>query len=330
MEKLKILIGPGGKIPVTKYGGIERVVWNLGKELAAIGHQVTFLANKGSHCDFASIIEYDPKLKLSVQIPVQTDLFHAHAPVWEELPIPHMVTLHGNSRPNRAFNINTTFVSKNHAARYGSDVFIHNGIDLEDYGKAQLNNPRHYLHFLGRAGWRVKNLKGSVDIARKSNNHLRVLGGNRVSFDMGFKIYTDRHVRFEGMVGGDRKNKLINDSKALLFPVTWHEPLGLAIIESLYFGCPVFGTPYGSLPELITPEFGFLSDKKTEIVDALKHIDQYDRKKCHEYVCDKFTSKQMAENYLLLYEKVMNGQKLNSAPPKLLDPDHIDKLPLFD
>ena len=31
----------------------------------------------------------------------------------------------------------------------------------------------------------------------------------------------------------------------------WHEPFGIALIEALYFGCPVFGTPYGSLPEIV-------------------------------------------------------------------------------
>jgi len=74
----------------------------------------------------------------------------------------------------------------------------------------------------------------------------------------------------------------------LLFPVLWNEPFGIALIESLYFGCPVIGTPYGSLPELIPKEVGFLSSKKDELVIAVKNIDAYDRTTCNRYVMDNF------------------------------------------
>jgi glycosyltransferase involved in cell wall biosynthesis len=123
------------------------------------------------------------------------------------------------------------------------------------------------------------------------------------------------------MVGGAQKYRLINGSKALLFPVRWAEPMGLAVVESLYFGCPVFGTPYGALPELVTAEFGYLSNRKSELVDAIGHLEEYDRKKCHEYVCDNFTSAHMARNFLLLYEKVLNGEALNPKPPRLVPQD---------
>ena len=59
---------------------------------------------------------------------------------------------------------------------------------------------------------------------------------------------------------------------ALLFPVKWHEPFGLALIESLYFGNPVFGTPFG--------------------------FERFDRRRCHEYACDRFSSTVMAKNYV--------------------------------
>ena len=163
-----------------------------------------------------------------------------------------------------------------------------------------------------------------------SGYSLRVLGGKRVNLKMGLRITMDPRIRFEGMVGGETKNRLINDSKALLFPVRWNEPMGLAVVESLYFGCPVFGTPYGALPELVGPEFGRLSDSKSELVEALKHVDDYDRRKCHEYVCDNFASIHMTRNYHSLYEKVLKGEALNPRPPKLIDPDPPKFLPWYD
>jgi len=281
-----------------------------------MGHRITFLVAQGSNCDFAKIIPMNPEEPLASQIPEDVDLVHSH-----------MITQHGNSSDEREFDINTTYISRDHAKRFGSEVFVYNGLGLEEYGKPNLDRKRNYLHFLGKAAWRVKNLKGCIQIARASGYPLRVLGGTRVNLKMGMRITLDPRIRFEGMVGGETKNRLINASKALLFPVRWNEPFGLAVIESLYFGCPVFGTPYGALPELVRSEFGLLSNKKSELVDALKHIEEYDRKKCHEYICDNFASVHMAQNYLPLYEKVLNGESLNPKAPKLVHPNPPKFLP---
>lgn len=329
MEALHILMVYEGKIPTPKYGGTSRVIWHLGKELVRMGHRVTYLVSRGSYCDFASVLFYNPELKLADQIPDNVDLVHAHIPLWEPLPKPYMITRHGNSTLTRDFDINTAFVSPNHASRFGSEVFVYNGLGLEEYGKPQLDNPRNYLHFLGNAAWRVKNLKGCMNIARTSGYPLKVLGGHRINLKMGMRITLDPRIHFYGMVGGEKKNHLINGSRALLFPVRWNEPMGLAIVESLYFGCPVFGTPYGSLPELVGPEFGFLSNRESDLVEALEHVEDYDRHKCHEYVCDNFASIHMASNYLPLYEKVLNGESLNPKPPRLQDPQTPKFLPWY-
>ncbi len=116
-----------------------------------------------------------------------------------------------------------------------------------------------------------------------------------------------------------QKNRLLDASKGFLFPVRWHEPFGIAIIESLYFGCPVFATPYGSLPEIVTEEFGFLSNKSSELIDAIRNIDQFNAKKCYQYVLDHFTNVQMTNEYIKLYEKVLNGESLNQQHPKLIN-----------
>ena len=117
------------------------------------------------------------------------------------------------------------------------------------------------------------------------------------------------------MVGGEEKNKFLQGSRGLIFPVKWHEPFGLAITESLYFGAPVFGTPYGSLPELITPEVGYLSSSRTAMISHLSSNPSYSPHKCHEYARDLFNSKVMALKYLGLYEKVLNGETLNKVQP---------------
>ncbi len=92
------------------------------------------------------------------------------------------------------------------------------------------------------------------------------------------------------MVGDEVKNEILNDSKALIFPVLWHEPFGLAIIESLFFGCPVIGTNYGALPELIPPEIGFLSNSLNELTTAFQNLDTFSRSLCNDYAFSQFNS----------------------------------------
>jgi glycosyltransferase involved in cell wall biosynthesis len=323
---MNILIFHNTILPVTKYGGTERVVWWLGKALHKMGHRITFLVAKGSVCDFAKVIFYNPNLSLNSQIPAEIDVVHLSDNVPEMLEKPYLITIHGNGSVDENFDINSVFISKNHAERHNSSTFVYNGVDFDDYGKPDFLMKRRHVHFLAKAAWKIKNVAGAIELSRRSRQKLVVLGGTRLNLKMGFRFTPDTHVRFYGMVGGEAKNLLLNQSHALIFPVLWHEPFGLAIIESLYFGCPVIGTPYGSLPELVPKDIGFLSNKKTELVSQLLDlvsrqagIQHFNSKSCHEYATDNFGADKMAASYLQLYEKVLNGKKLNNLPPKLLE-----------
>jgi glycosyltransferase involved in cell wall biosynthesis len=245
------------------------------------------------------------------------DLVHLNCKVNETPKIPYIFTLHGNTNDQNPLDINTVFVSKNHASRYGSESYVHNGIDPVDYGNPGLAQKRNYFHFLGDAAWRVKNVRGAIKIAQHANIPFRVIGGKRFNFNQGIRLTFDPRIRFDGMVGGIEKNNLLKGSKGLIFPVLWNEPFGLSIVESLYFGCPVFGTPYGSLTEIIHPSVGITSNSLSSLVDGVLHAGEFDTKTCHDYVMDNFTSTQMAVNYLKKYETVLNGHPLNEIAPIL-------------
>jgi len=315
---MHILLVNNSVIPALKYGGTERVIWWLGKMLVKMGYQVSYLVAKGSSCPFAKVYEWDPAISFNNQVPESVDVVHLSSFMGEKPVKPYIITLHGNVGEIIDLDKNTVFVSSNHASRYGSECFVHNCIDIEDYGKQDLSSKRKYIDFLADAAWRVKNVRGAIKVARKAGVPLEVIGGVRFNFNMGIRLTFDRNTHFNGMKGGDEKNKIINGSKGLLFPVLWHEPFGIALIESLYFGCPVIATPYGSLPELIPAGVGFLSAKKDKLVDAIKNIDDFDRTACHRYVMDHFTADKMAIQYIELYEKVLNGECLNEVSPKLL------------
>lgn len=323
---MNIAIVINSKIPVTHYGGTQRVVWSLAKELNSLGHNVTFLAKEGSVCDFANVIFLNPQKSINEQIPKNTDVVHFNDKIPfnkidEPVLFPYIITYNGNFM-NHELDYNAVFVSKNHAQRYGSNSYVHNGLDWSEYGKVELENKRAYYHFLGKAAWSVKNVRGAINVIKAlKHEDLYVLGGYRINFKMGFRFTLTTKAHFKGMVGGDEKLRYLQSSKGLIFPVIWDEPFGLAITESLYFGAPVFGTPYGSLPEIVAPEVGFLTNNQNEMIQHLSENHVYNPKTCHEYANELFNSRLMAERYLLKYEAVMNGNKLNAVRPKSINPD---------
>lgn len=316
---MNILIVNNSIIPVKQYGGTERVIWYLGKELASLGHKVYFLVKKGSYCPFATVLPIDESLAISKQIPDYIDIAHFQFPVTEPISKPYVITFHGNHGDKYQFDFNTIFVSRNHANRYGSDSFVYNGLDWSDYEKPNLLNARSYFHFLGDAAWKVKNVAGAIDVIKKTKNErLQVLGGHRLNFRMGFRFTTSTRVSFSGFVTGRKKINLLQGSKGLIFPVRWHEPFGLAITESLYMGCPVFGTTYGSLRELVPDRAGFLANDSNKLATAIDNVEDYDRQWCHEYARDLFNSRVMAEAYLEKYHQVLQGSSLNKVKPQLI------------
>ncbi|WP_062059577.1 glycosyltransferase [Aquimarina longa] len=316
-----LIVDRSGAIPVKKYGGTERVIWGLGKELSKLGHRVTYLVPEGSKCDFATVLTLDKSLSLDIQIPDYIDIIHLNYNPKIKLNKPYLITMHGNPPKGEEIDINTVFISKNQAKRYNSNLYIHNGLDWSEFSTIDLHSLRSHYHFLGKASWKVKNVFGAISIALKSKNTILILGGEKWTFwnlKRGLKYILNPKVIFKGMVDNTTKMDIMQKSKGLIFPVLWHEPFGLAIIESLYAGCAVFGTKNGSLEELITPEIGFTGNSSDEISNAIKEFN-YNPKYCHEYALKHFNSKVMTEKYLELYKKVLNGAYLNADTPKYIE-----------
>ncbi len=326
-RKLHILIVAPFKIPALLYGGTERVIWDLGKCLQNLGHQITYLVVAGSSCPFANVLFYDANKSLNQQIPDDVDLIHFQFSPNEEIKKPYLVTIHGNIPFGMVLDKQCVFVSKNHAERHGSNQFVYNGLDWDNYPKVDLKSKRNSFHFLANAAWKIKNLKGALELTKEANQKIVVLGGHRFNFRMGWRFTFDTHVSFKGMVDNQSKAKHLNKSKGLIFPVLWDEPFGLAVIESLYFGCPVFATPYGALPELLNNKVGLLSNKKSVLIEALKISDHFNKKSCHEYAQEQFSAMKMTKDYLKIYDQVMNGEVLNERHPTLLKKQEEKYLP---
>ena len=96
---MRILIVNPGMIPVKFYGGTERVIWSLGKELVKLGHEVMYLVKNGSYCEFASVIHIDDDRSIMEQIPDNIDIIHFNFRPRniELIKLPYIITLHENS-----------------------------------------------------------------------------------------------------------------------------------------------------------------------------------------------------------------------------------------
>jgi glycosyltransferase involved in cell wall biosynthesis len=307
---MKIVFQHHGVLPVLKYGGIERIIfWHM-KELARMGHQVVLIGHADSDVKKFGI-ELIPTVlgeDWSPLVPADADIIHLFYNHTFEGKIPTINTIQGNGKVGEAFTKNTVFVSKKHAAIHGSDQFIYNALDLEEYPIEYSEKKWNNFLFLAKASWRVKNLAHAVKACRAASKHLHIAGGKWWGLS--------RYIHSFGMVGGDEKLSIIRTCDALLFPVRWHEPFGIAIIEAMALGIPVIGSPYGSLPELITPETGFIVKNYQELLDKLKNPGKnFSQKIIRQYIEDHFAINKHSKNYLVLYEKIIKGETLNQTTP---------------
>ncbi len=302
-------------IPPIAYGGTERVIYWLTQGLLELGHKVTLLAAPGSKISGADIIPIESREKWQELIPKNADLLHLwNTPNSQELNsirLPLLITIGGNGKPGEIFHLNTVFVSQSHAKRHGSENFVHNGININEYECDSFRDS--YLVFLAKASWKVKNLEGAIQVARLTGLPLKVLGSRNWPFQIQRLLTKNRSVEYYGMVNDKEKRTILRKAKALLFPVRWHEPFGLAITEALASGCAVFGTPYGSLPEIINSNCGHLSTNVQELAQAITKK-KFEPSLCRKRVTEGFTHIQMAKKYVQYYTHILNQGTLARSP----------------
>jgi glycosyltransferase involved in cell wall biosynthesis len=325
-----------GRIPIPPpgYGGAQRFIYWLGKALIELGHQVTLIANAQSRIPGAELRvvdgnESDPWAGLRL-VPDMTDIVQLFDTPPVAVSKPFLVRIGGNGRPGERFHPNTVFLSRNHAAHHGSRHFVHNGLDPADYSFSEKRED--YAVFLAKARWPVKNFSGAVQVARRAGLELRVIGSRNWPLNLQRLLPPLRGVRYCGTFGGQRKRDLIARARCLIFPVRWHEPFGIALIEALVSGGYVAGTPYGSLPEIITPETGILSAHAEELAAAVKNPQRFDPQACRDRVLrGGFTIRDSARGYLKCYERILAHGVLGEAgdPAPATQPDFVanDLLP---
>ncbi len=131
----------------------------------------------------------------------------------------------------------------------------------------------------------------------------------------GFKYYSDQilphvlshpSITYSGNLSGQKKNKFISEAKALLFPIQWEEPFGMAVIEAMACGTPVVAMNRGAMPEIIEHGVnGFLANNEKEFEEYMLRVEEINPADCRQTIKERFSAIAMARAYVERYEEVI-------------------------
>lgn len=188
---------------------------------------------------------------------------------------------------------------------------VYNGIDPDDYPFSE--DAEDYLLSSGRI-IPEKGVKEAVQIARKTKHRLLIIGSispdNQNYFDQHIKPYLDDQILYLGYIEREHISKYYKKAKALLTPVQWEEPFGLATIEAMASGTPVISLKRGAAAEIITNgKTGYVAESIAEMVEAVGKVKVISRKACRKRAVEKFSIEKMIDGYEVVFEQVLRDRK---------------------
>lgn len=333
------------RTPPEHYGPWENVVSLIAEGLVKRGVDVTLFAtgNSITSAQLQSVCssgyEEDQTLLPKVweclhisELFEQADQFDLVHNNFDYLPLtysamtttPVVTTIHGFSTPRilpvyEKYNDKHFYVSISDADRAPSLDYlatVHHGIDLAQFTFQK--QPEDYILFFGR----IHNDKGAreaIEIAKATDMKLIMAG---IIQDQDYhKEYVESQlepgkIEFIGSVGPEQRDRLLGGARVLLHPIQFNEPFGLSVIESMACGTPVIAFNKGSMPELIRHgENGFLVDNVDQAITAIRQISEIDRAVCRQHVADHFSAERMVDQYLNLYQQVIDKTARESHRP---------------
>ena len=342
-------------VPPRLYGGTERIVSYLTEELVRLGHDVTLFASGDSETSARLVrgapraLRLEPGVKDPLaslvtmlervrQLAHHFDVLHfhtetVHLPLFRHLARRTVTTIHGRldlpelAALYREFS-EMPLVSISASQRsYLPDASwlgtVHHGLP-PDVCPLNPTPPRaagRYLAFLGRIS-PEKGLERAIRIARMSGVRLRIAakverGPDELYWQRTILplIKGDPLVEYVGEVDERTKPAFLGNALALLFPVDWPEPFGLAMIESMSCGTPVIGWRNGSVPEIVDPGVtGFVINSFEGAVAAVREAGRLDRSLVRRRFEQRFSAARMARDYLAAYHRLGRERTLDAQP----------------
>ena len=340
-------------VPPKLYGGTERVVSYLTEELVEQGHEVTLFAS-GDSVTTARLIPCCTKsLRLDTNCVDQIahhfamldkvrehavrdefDVVHFHIdyfhfPVSRAYRIPHVTTLHGRlDLPDllplyrRYPDMPVVSISQAQRRPLPFANWIGNVYHGLPENSLQLGGGNgRYLAFLGRI-CPEKRVDRAIEIAAKTGLQLKIAAKidkvDRDYFESEIKhLLKQPGVEYLGEISEDLKSEFLGNASALLFPIDWPEPFGLAMIEAMACGTPTLAFRCGSVPEIVSPLAGRIVNTMDEAISAVEDLLTTDRLAVRRAFLARFTASRMAQDYVSLYESIANVREASAAKSPL-------------
>jgi len=327
-------------VPPRLYGGTERVVAQLTDALVAQGHDVTLFASADSRTRARlapmrrQALRLDPaplKLDIAAHLTMldevrrradEFDVLHFHIdllhfPFFEHMAERTLTTLHGRLdlvdlpdayRRWRRYPLVSISNSQRRPLPFANWLgTVHHGVPLELFTFS--SNPGNHLAFIGRIS-PEKRPDRAIEIARRAGRALKI-AAKIDAVDAAYHrekiepLLAADHVEFIGEVDDVGKNALLGSATALLFPIDWPEPFGLAMIEAMACGTPVIAWNNGSVREIVEPGVtGFIVDSMEAAVAAVRQAERLDRRAVRAAFERRFSSRTMASAYVRLYSQL--------------------------
>lgn len=197
---------------------------------------------------------------------------------------------------------------------------VYNGIDINKFSFEP--SSEDYLFFSGRIT-PTKGVKEAVQVAIQANKRLLIAGNLSKQdfwyFDEHVKPFLNDKILYLGMLDSTQLVKYYQKAAALLMPIQWEEPFGLAMAEANSCGTPVIAFNRGAAPEVIKDKkTGFIVNNSAEMIMAIEKIDTLKRKDCRDHAVNNFTLEHMVNKYeqvLLRMITPSSATNSTSRPP---------------
>lgn len=329
------------RVPPLRYGGTELIVSLLTEELVRRGHEVTLFASGDSMTTAHLKTVHDQALRLDekvkepelyeqmmlAQVYQQAyyfDIIHSHIgcialPYTSFVKTPTVHTIHGvftpdNEKMFRQFAWEP-FISISKAQReprLGLNYIrtVYNGIDSARYSFQEQPDEQTYLAFVGRLS-PEKGPTAAIKIAHATGLPLKIAGKIDVTDQKYYHeqvepLIDGEQIQYLGEVSHAEKVRLLGGATVTLFPISWREPFGLVMIESMATGTPVVGIGMGAVPEVIAQgKTGFACHTLEEMIEAIPDAMKLNRHTCRDYVLNRFSINTMVDEYEKAYEMVL-------------------------
>ena len=330
-------------VPPKGYGGIEAVVALLADGLVDAGHDVTLFASGDSRtkAEIVSFFDEAPSGRIGT---TQADLLHAltcfergerfdivndhSGPLAAAMGClagaPLLHTVHGplvgewgtiyRKLGATAPKLRLVSLSLNQQRMAPELPWLANCPNALDTSKYPLQVEKgDFLLFLGRMN-EEKGAHRAIEVAQAAGLPIKLAAKCREPEE---QIYFDEHVRpllgngaeYLGEVPHEEKIRLLQEARALVFPIEWEEPFGLVMIEAMACGTPVVATRRGAVPEVIADGVGgIVVDDYREMPAALENALRLDPVACRRDVEERFSPERLVEHYLAAFELVVQGE----------------------